>query len=54
MTEQALTSANATVAKIQTALTNVSVQSLPSELQFLKTASLLADTSSLTPYGALQ
>jgi hypothetical protein len=54
MTSQALKSANATVTKIQAAMTNVSVHSLSSELRFLKTVSLLVDTSSLVPYGALQ
>lgn len=54
MTSNTLTSANATLVKIQKAIANISTNSLPSELRFLKTASLLSGTSSLVPYGALQ
>jgi hypothetical protein len=54
MTPSALESANTTLTKIKNSLANVSEGSLPSELRFLKRATLLSDTNSLLPYGALQ
>lgn len=54
MTSNALISANATLVKIKDAIADISTSSLPSELRFFKTASLLLGTSSLVPYGALQ
>lgn len=52
MTNNALTSANATLVKIQNAL--IKSQNVSSDLSFLKNASLLTGTNDLVPYGALQ
>jgi Histidine phosphatase superfamily (branch 2) len=52
MTSSALTSANATLTKIQSALSKS--QNISSDFAFLKNASLLTGTNDLVPYGALQ
>jgi len=53
-TDSALSSVNTSFSKLQATLSIVDASKLPSELRFLKNATLQGGTNSLVPYGALQ